>query len=97
MVWPQLVSVESSPALTGGKLVIVGHGGYLQFETETGIEYDESSRSFQLFLDGKEIGEIICFVNRCEGEIVVPIELEAGEYELSAEGGSILLIDIAES
>jgi hypothetical protein len=93
-VWPQLELIDPSPAIIGEKVTVVGRGGYLEIETEAGIGYDESSRSFQLYLVGDEVGEIVCFVNRCEGEIVIPAELVSGKYELSAEGGSNLTIDV---
>ena len=94
MVWPKLEAVDPAPAIIGEKLTIVGIGGYQQFETEAGIGYDESFRTFQLFLDGEEFGEIGCTVNRCEGEIIIPAELESGEYELSVEGGSKITLHL---
>ena len=97
MIWPQLETVEPSVAAIGEEILIVGNGGYLQFESEAAIGYDESYRTFQLYLDGEEIGKLGCFVNRCEGEIIVPNELEPGKYELSVEGGSSITIDITES
>lgn len=95
-VWPQLELIDPSPAVIGEKVTVVGRGGYLQIETEAGIGYDESSRSFQLYLEGDEVSEIVCFVNRCEGEIVIPVELASGKYEISVEGGSSLTIDVVE-
>ena len=97
MIWPQLETVEPSAAAIGEEIVIVGNGGYLQFESEAGIGYNESYRTFQLYLDGEEIGELKCFVNRCEGEIIIPSGLDPGEYELSVEGGSSIIINVAES
>ena len=97
MIWPQLEIVDPSPALIGEKLTIVGRGGYLQIETEAGIGYDESYRTFPMFLDREEFGELGCFVNRCEGEMIIPLDLEPGEYELSVEGGSSITIEVAES
>ena len=91
--WPLLEAVEPSPATIGAELRIIGQGGYRLFESEGGGGYDESYREFRLFLEGEEIGKLGCYVNRCEGEIVLPADLNPGKYELSVEGGSRLTID----
>lgn len=97
MVWPQLERVEPSPAVIGEKLVIVGRGGYVKIETEAESGYNESYRTFPLYLDSQELGELGCFVNRCEGEIIIPSDLGPGEYELSVQGGSGITISVAEN
>jgi hypothetical protein len=84
--------VDPSPAIIGQEVKIVGRGGYQELETEAGTGYDESYRTFQLFLDNEAIGEIGCYVNRCEAELTLPIDLEPGQHELSVEGGSSITI-----
>jgi hypothetical protein len=97
MKWPTLVQVDPSPAIIGQEVKIVGRGGYQEIETEAGIGYDESYRTFRLYLDQEPIGEIGCFVNRCEAELTLPGDLEPGKYELSVEGGSSITISVKDS
>jgi hypothetical protein len=97
IVWPTLEMVEPSPVIIGQEMKIIGRGGYHEIETEAGIGYDESFRTFQVYLNDEPIGEIGCFVNRCEAEIKLPGELLPGQYELSVEGGSSIMISAEES
>lgn len=94
--WPTLETVEPSPAIIGQEVKIVGRGGYQEINTEAGIGYDESFRTFQLYLDNEAIGEIGCYVNRCEAELNLPIDLEPGQHELSVEGGSSITFSVEE-
>ncbi len=96
-IWPQLQRIEPSPAIIGEKLLVVGSGGYIQFESEGIIGYDESFRTFTLTLNEEEIGEIGCYVNRCEGEIIIPATLAVGSHELAVEGGSMLTIEVVQN
>jgi hypothetical protein len=94
MEWPTLEKVDPSPAIIGQEVKIVGRGGYQEIETEAGTGYDESYRTFQLYLDDEAIGEIGCYVNRCEAELILPIDLEPGQHEFSVEGGSSITISV---
>ena len=96
MEWPTLETVDPSPAIIGQEVKIVGRGGYQEIETEAGTGYDESYRTFQLYLDDDLIGEIGCYVNRCEAEFTLPIDLEPGQHEFSVEGGSSITISVAD-
>jgi hypothetical protein len=94
VVWPEFDSIEPAQTVGGSKLSIEGHGGYVQREVEGSTMYDETYRTFKLYLDGEEIGIFACFVNRCEGEVVIPAGTESGEHEISVEGGAIIQIEI---
>jgi hypothetical protein len=94
--WPTLEQVDPSPAIIGQEVKIVGRGGYQEIETEAGIGYDESYRTFQLYLDDEAIGEIGCYVNRCEAELTLPSDVAPGQHVLSVEGGSSLIITVEE-
>jgi len=90
MVWPQLFDVLPQEHEPGSELKINGSGGYLR----CGDTYIESSRSFPLMLDGKTVSSMICYANRCEGVLAVPMEAHAGRHTISVAGGSSITIDV---
>jgi len=94
MVWPEFDSVEPAQAVEGTTVKIQGHGGYLLRDAEGSTLYDESYRAFKLYFDDEEIGELACFVNRCESEFVVASGVEPGEHAISTEGGATIQIEI---
>jgi len=91
MIWPVLTGIEPQAAAAGGRVTVFGEGGYLF--TPPG-KYDESSRTFDVFFGGEAAGSINCYVHRCEGEFTVPDGVEPGEYPVTAEGGSRLIIQV---
>ncbi len=94
IVWPEFDSVEPVRAAEGTTVTIQGRGGYLVPGVEGSTMYDESYREFKLFFDDEEIGDLGCFVNRCEGEFVIPSGVELGEHVISIEGGAAIQIEI---
>jgi len=94
IVWPEFDLVEPERAADGTTVTVHGHGGYVLRDTDGSILYDESYRAFKLYFDDEEIGELACFVNRCEGEFVIPAGVETGEHAISTEGGATIHIEI---
>jgi len=94
IVWPEFDSIEPVRAAEGTTVTIQGRGGYLVSGVEGSIMYDESYREFKLFFDDEEIGDLGCFVNRCEGEFVLPSGVELGEHVISTEGDATIQIEI---
>jgi hypothetical protein len=92
LVAPDLREVEPSVvARGGGTLRVRGYGGYYR----QGGYYDESSRNFEMWLDGASLGEILsCYVNRCQAEVPLPPSLAAGEHELTTVGGSAIRFSV---
>ena len=94
MVWPMLNSVEPQEISAGEVVTITGNGGYL-FYPPSG--YDESSRSFDLVFNSEVISTIGCYVNYCQGNLLVPADAEAGVHLISAQGGSTIGITITQT
>lgn len=94
IVWPKLDKLEPDRARPGVTVRVTGRGGYLLLH---GGGYDESYRTFTMYLDGRKLSSIECYVNHCEGKFVVPDFASAGAHEVSVEGGSTLILQIAAS
>ncbi|HEX9990779.1 MAG TPA: hypothetical protein VGE45_20165 [Chloroflexia bacterium] len=94
IVWPKLDKLEPDRARPGVTVRVTGTGGYL---LPHGGGYDESYRTFIMYLDGRKISSIGCYVNHCEGKFVVPDFASTGAHEVSVEGGSSLMLQIAAS
>lgn len=77
--WPVIDQVVPSPASAGTRVEISGHGGAIR----CGNAYDESSRDFDVFLDDESVGSINCYVNHCEGSVILPENLEQGSHWLT--------------
>lgn len=77
--WPVIDAVLPSPAEAGSQIAIDGHGGAIR----CGNAYDESSRDFDVYIEGEVIGTVNCYVNHCQGDLDVPVDLEPGTYSLS--------------
>ena len=94
IVWPKLDKLEPDRARPGVAVRVTGTEGYLLLP---GGGYDESYRTFILYLDGRKISTIECYINHCEGKFVVPDFASTGSHEVSVEGGSSLVLQIAAS
>jgi hypothetical protein len=92
IVWPKLEKLEPDRARPGVTVRVTGREGYLLLP---GGGYDESYRTFIMYLDGRKISTIECYVNHCEGKFVVPDFASMGAHEVSVEGGSTLMLQIA--
>ena len=70
---------------------VIGRGGYL-FTPPGG--HNESARSFNLYLDSVQRGQIDCYVNRCEATLTVPSDATPGDHVVSTDGGSKLTLKV---
>jgi hypothetical protein len=94
LVWPQLMRVEPNEVTRGSEFKLTGQGGYVH---NTCGAYIESARSFEIYLDNYLVGEVVCYINYCEGRVMLPLDSELGSHCLSAQPGNcdleILVVD----
>jgi hypothetical protein len=88
LVLPAFHQVEPDPLIVGEPFKLVASGGYIR-DSCGGV--NESARSFAVYVDDQPIGEIVCYVNHCEGDFVLPVETQAGTHCLSAKPGECSL------
>lgn len=81
---PIITDVQPSPALPGSEITIIGTGGYTQ-DLCGGI--NESARSFKLYLDDELVGDLLCYINRCETKITLAGSIASKSHCLSTQKG----------
>jgi hypothetical protein len=82
LAYPIIVDIQPSPALPGSEISITGTGGYTQ-DSCGGI--NESARSFKLYLDNENVGNLLCYVNHCETKINLAHSIAPGSHCLSSQ------------
>ena len=82
LVLPTIIEMEPESVSPGDQFKLIASGGYLR-DTCGGV--NESARNFDVYLDDQVIGQIVCYVNYCQGELVLPAETEAGNHCLAFE------------
>jgi hypothetical protein len=95
LVWPELRDIQPAEVAPGDKVKITAMGGYLYWNNECGTRWDESARTFQLYLDDTPVSSILCYVNYCEADLTVPGDVPSGTHAISVEGGSSLSIEVS--
>lgn len=84
LVSPQIVEIQPVEPTPGSEVRVIGRGGYIQDTCGGTIE---GSKTFQLYLDDQPVGELSCYVNRCEEKLMLPDTLSVGSHCLSVEIG----------
>jgi hypothetical protein len=84
LIPPAFTQIEPNLVSPGEQFKLVSSGGYLR-DSCGGI--NESVRSFDVYLDDQPIGEIMCYVNHCEGDFILPPDTQAGTHCISTRPG----------
>ena len=93
LVWPTLETLQPAQTAPGNEILVTGWGGYW-FLPPGG--YIESYRTFELYFDSQPLSTIGCYVNYCQGNLVVPPNAALGTHSVSTEGGSMLVLTVVE-
>ncbi len=82
LVPPSIKDIIPTQGAPGSEIRVVGSGGYIR---DTCGAYNESSRKFQLYLDKELAGELVCYVNHCEGKLTLSNATPLGSHCFSAQ------------
>ncbi len=82
IVLPVITEIQPSPVLPGSEITVMGRGGYIQ---DSCGGYNESARSFKLYLDDEPVGDLQCYVNHCETKIKLAGSITLAEHCLSTQ------------
>ncbi len=80
MVLPVITEIQPSPVQAGSEITVTGRGGYIQ---DSCGGFNESARSFKLYLDDEPVGDLQCYVNHCETKIKLSGSITVAEHCLS--------------
>jgi hypothetical protein len=79
------MEIQPAEPNAGSEIKVIGSGGYIQ---DTCGGYIEGAREFKLYVDQELVGDLSCYVNRCEGKLTLPNTLTVGQHCLSVEAGT---------
>ena len=79
---PIIADIQPSQIMSGSEITIIGTGGYIQ---DSCGGFNESASRFNLYLDNKTVGDLICYVNHCEVKIVLSDTITSGSHCLSTQ------------
>lgn len=82
LVLPMITEIQPAQPTAGSEIRVIGSGGFLQ-DSCGGV--NESARSFTLYLDQEPVGDIQCYVNRCEQKLVLSDSMTEGSHCLSTQ------------
>ncbi len=82
LVPPQIMEIQPAAPAPGSKVEVTGFGGYTR-DNCGGV--NESAKVFELYLDQELAGDLLCYVNRCEGKITLPETMSSLSHCLSTE------------
>jgi hypothetical protein len=78
----KIAAIRPFQVMPGSEITIIGTGGYVQ---DSYHGFNESARTFQLYLDNKSVGELLCYVNHCEAKIILADTIASGLHCLSTQ------------
>ncbi len=84
LVAPVINEVKPEKVTPGSEIEINGTGGYIQ---DTCGGYNESARTFKVFLDQKPAIDLICYINHCIGKVTLAPDISPGFHCLSMKPG----------
>jgi hypothetical protein len=82
MVPPTITDVKPAEGAPGSEIQVIGSGGYLR---DACGGYNESAKTFNLYIDNELAGELQCYVNHCEGKITLSTKITPGNHCLSVQ------------
>lgn len=84
-VLPAITEISPAQGMAGSPLKVLGSGGFTQDDCGA---YNESAKTFPLYLDDAPIGELSCYVNHCEITFALAANTSAGAHCLSLKKGA---------
>jgi hypothetical protein len=79
---PIITNIQPSQVPPGSETTVIGRGGYIQ---DSCGGFNESARTFKLYLDNESVGDLLCYVNHCEVKIDLASTIASGLHCLSTQ------------
>lgn len=84
-VFPKITQVQPAQITPGAEIALVASGGYIK---DSCGGYNESARTYSVYLDDEPAGELQCYVNHCEGKFRLPERTGVGRHCLGVQKGT---------
>jgi hypothetical protein len=82
---PTITEVQPARITPGSEVTLVASGGYLK---DSCGGYNESDRTYQVYLDDEPAAELLCYVHRCESRFKLPERAGVGRHCLGVQKGT---------
>ncbi len=94
-ILPKITEVQPAEITPGSEVSLTASGGYLK---DNCGGYYEGARSYQVYLDDEPAGELVCYVNHCEGKFKLPERAGVGRHCLGVQKGTCQMeLDVVEN
>jgi hypothetical protein len=84
-VLPKITEVQPGRITPASEISLIATGGYIK---DSCGGFNESARSYPVFLDDELVGELQCYVNHCEAKFRLPDRAGVGRHCLGVQKGS---------
>jgi hypothetical protein len=82
---PKITDVRPETPRPGSEVTVIANGGY--FQDNCG-GYNESARTYQIYMDDEPVADLQCYVNRCEGKFKLSDDTQAGVHCMGVVKGT---------
>jgi hypothetical protein len=82
---PKITEIRPETVRPGGEVTVIAWGGH--FQDNCG-GYNESARSYQVYMDDEPVADLLCYVNHCEGKFMLPKDTTAGVHCMGVQKGT---------
>src|SRR5688572_30900147 len=79
---PQITEVQPAQIVPGSEISVIASGG---FTRDTCGGFFEGAKDFKLYLDNETVGNLSCYINRCEEKFILSGSISAGTHCLSVQ------------
>ena len=84
-VLPKIEEIQPAEIKPGTEVTIRASGGYLR---DSCGGYNESSRTYKIYLDNEPVADLSCYVNHCEGKFRLAESTGPGSHCLGVQKGT---------
>ncbi len=82
---PKIEEIRPAQIKPGSEVTVIASGGYVR---DNCGGYNESARSYTIYLDDEPFADLSCYVNHCEGKFVLPESTTVGPHCLGVQKGT---------
>jgi len=84
-ILPKITDVQPDELRAGSEVTVIASGGYFR---DTCGGYDESARTYRVFVDDEPLADLPCYFNHCEARFALPQDITAGAHCVGVQKGT---------